>query len=121
MEDQAPSVKLFFGLSPIQTLLNALVILTLSAVCWVISFMNQVPLNYPQESINELQISVPWYVDGPFFILSIIMLLRWVEYYFKIKEGDYSIRTILYKYVYLFLFLMTYTTLIKFILLFILL
>ena len=117
MENKEP--KLIFGLSPLATLLNALVFLATSSLFVVCSLIYQLPTGYDflDPSTPIPKISIPWYIDFPLWMLSIVMLLRWVEYTFNIAIGDYSLRAILYRYVYLLLFVFLYTSTIKLILL----
>lgn len=71
---------LIFGLSPKATIINALVLLALSQFIWSLIIFNQYKMHE--------EISVSWYIDLPLTVLSIIMMLRWVDYRFNLNtEG----------------------------------
>jgi hypothetical protein len=97
-------VRMPFGLSPRATIVNAIILLSLSQLFWVLKFTQQIPMgtDFSQatpESLNLVD-NVPWYYDVPFIILAMIMALTWIEYKYEIKPGEFTWRAIRYKYIY---------------------
>lgn len=117
--EQGNNTKLIFGLSPKATIVNALVILAIAQVFWVLKFIQMLPDNikYNLKSAQDLNINVPWYYDMPIVFLSMIMMLSWVEFRFNIKRGDWSWRAIKYKYVYMVGFILLFQMAVKLVLL----
>jgi len=96
-------VGLIFGLAPLAALVNAVIMSILSGVFWSISFLKQIPDGFKFSSAKQLQgldISIPWYYDMPFIVLSMLLLFSWIEYKFKIPPGELSLKAIIYKYFY---------------------
>lgn len=90
------SDKVIFGLSPKATIINAIVISILSQLFWVISVASQISANpNSKEAVN-----VPWYYDMPLSILSILMVMKWIEHVYKIDKNDRSLRALRYRFVY---------------------
>lgn len=114
--EQTDNPKLLFGLSPKNTFINAVIILFVAQVFWFLGLLQRLPSDYSPGKINS-PIHVPWYYDLPLYFLSIFMMLRWIEYTFKLDKRDMSWRAIKYKFVYLALSYSLAETLIKFFLL----
>lgn len=81
--------KLFFGLSPKATFINSIVIAVLGQLLWSIVAVSQISL----ESLEQPAPDVPWYYNLPLSILSIIMLLRWIDFKYKIGKLEFSARS----------------------------
>lgn len=97
--------KIIFGLSPKATIINAIVFLIIAQLFWCLSFIKQIPpgfniSDYLSGSGDIYSENIPWYVDSPFQIFSMVMVLYWIEYTYKIEKYDYSWRAIMYKFLY---------------------
>ena len=97
--------KVIFGLSPRATLINAAILLFVSQLFWCLYFVKQIPASfifsdYSKEYAAPYIDSVPWYVDSPLQIISMILVMYWIDYTYKIEKSDYSWRGIKYKFLY---------------------
>lgn len=103
--NQETQPKIIFGLGSNATIINAFVLLIISQVFWCLSFFKQLPpeFNFSEyiagNGANYIE-KIPWYVDTPLQILSMIMVLYWIEKRYNIKKLDYSWRGIKYKFLY---------------------
>lgn len=103
MEQEVQSNEsLIFGLTPKATLLNGIALSALSGVAWAVGYIKQVPKDIvaTAEKLHELKIEVPWYYDLPIFVLSLLLVFRWVEFKFNMQPGEFSGKSLLYKYIY---------------------
>ena len=98
--------KVIFGLSRKATVINAIIILFISQLFWCLCFIKQVPGGFSYYDYEQLPLgniyykNIPWYVDVPFQILSMVMILSLVEHKYDIKNTDYSWKGIRYKILY---------------------
>jgi hypothetical protein len=98
-EEVTQSDKVIFGLSSKATLINAIVFAALSKLFWVIAYCSQFSSKEEYMSLTERPIdNVTWYYDLPLSILSIVLLLSWVEFFYKMKPGELSWRAFRYKF-----------------------
>lgn len=99
--EKQPSI--IFGLTPKSTLVNAIVLLCISQLFWVLKYVQQVPygfdFNNPPEGFEFVD-NVPWYYDFPITLLGMVLGIAWVKNYFKIENNDNSWKAIKYKFVY---------------------
>jgi len=100
---------LMFGLSPKATLINSIVISILAQLIWAIVVTSQVDLN----SIDTQPINVPWYYDLPLSVLSILMLIKWIEFRFNIAKFEMTFRAFRYRFIYGLLLMTIFQMLLK--------
>lgn len=103
--EQEPQHKVIFGLSQRATIINAVVLLIIAQLFWCLYFIKIIPegfniSDYSTEYGATFIKDIPWYVDTPFQILSMVLVLYWVEHKYHIEKSDYSWRGIKYKFVY---------------------
>jgi hypothetical protein len=116
MEQETPP-KIIFGLSPKATIINVFVLAFLGQLLWVLVYLSQFPAGFDFKHIPDdfkTIDNVPWYYDMPLTILSMVMGLVWIQYTYKIENGDYSWRAIKYKYFYLIGGLLLFQMIVKF-------
>jgi hypothetical protein len=103
MKSETPP-KIIFGLSPRATIINSLVLLFIGQFFWAYKFLQQLPPGFDINNVPadfKMIDNVPWFYDMPFTILSVVMGLTWIQFVYKIENGDFSWRAIKYKYLYL--------------------
>lgn len=103
--EQETQPKIIFGLSSNATIINAFALLFISQIFWCLYFIKQLPSefnfsDYISASGAVYIENIPWYVDSPFQILSMIMVLYWIGKKYNIQKSDYSWRGIKYKFIY---------------------
>lgn len=97
-EETTQPDKVVFGLSPKATLINAIILAALSKLFWVIVYCSQFSSKEEFMALKEKPVdNVSWYYDVPLSILSMVLLLFWIEYFFKIKSGELSWKAVRYK------------------------
>ena len=95
--------KIIFGLSPVSTFVNSIILFVISQIIWVIRFAQQIPAN--TKDLKSLNIDVEWYWDIPVQMFALFMMWRWVEFKYELNFSDFNWKTIRYKYIYtVFLF-----------------
>ena len=104
MSEQEAPVKLMFGLSPLATIINSIVLVFISSLIYSVKLFEQVPdgmniYNLPENfKFSEV---VPWYYDMPITIMAIVLGLSWVEYTFKLDIKNFNWKSVRYRYLYL--------------------
>ncbi len=104
MPEQETPVRLIFGLSPIATIINSIVLVFISSLIYSVRLLEQVPAGMNISSLPEnfkFSEVVPWYYDMPITVLAIVLGLSWVEYTFKLNTKDFNWKSIRYRYLYL--------------------
>lgn len=104
MSEQETPTRLIFGLSPIATITNSIVLVFISSLLYSIKLLSQIPIGMNLKNLPEnfkFSEVVPWYYDMPITILAIILGFSWIEYTFKLDTKKFNWRTVRYKYLYL--------------------
>jgi len=104
MSEQEAPVKLMFGLSPLATIINSIVLVFISSLIYSVKLFEQVPdgmkiYNLPENF--KFSKVVPWYYDMPITIMAIVLGLSWVEYTFKLDIKNFNWKSVRYRYLYL--------------------
>lgn len=95
-QNNTQTEKLIFGLSPKATLINCIVITVLAQLLWAIVAVSQIN----PDAVDQTYAGVPWYYELPLNVLAIIMLLKWIDFKYKIEKFDFSFRAFRYRFIY---------------------
>ena len=80
--------KLIFGLSPNAAIINSFIIAALAQLFWAICAASQLVLN----GTEQQTINVPWYYELPLSVLSLIMLMSWVNHRYNLNMKEFNIK-----------------------------
>lgn len=112
MEQKAPQrLNLLFGLRPKSTLINSLILITLSSLVWSLALC--VKAGWNKEKLLEFSQEVSFMYDMPLMLLGWIMLSRLYDYWFQIREHGLGARLFVYKYFVILPLIIFYTMWLK--------
>lgn len=97
------SKKLIFGLSPAATIINGIILTILSSLSWTLKFTSDLQPGLTVESALQSKDNVPWYYDMILIFMAMLLIFKWVEYKFDLKPGEFTWKSIQYKYIYVIL------------------
>ena len=104
--------KIIFGLSPVATLVNSFLLITLNQLIWAIKYIKIIPAG--TKDLNTINVEVPWYYDFPLDMLVIFMVWKWVESKYDIKPGELTWKSVKFKYIYTIFFIWALSQLVRF-------
>ena len=108
MEENTQEPKLIFGLHPLATALNAILITVLSSLLNAVYFCT----HYEANQIDWANTSVenPWYITFPLFVVAWIMMAKYIDWRYEVPELTFSVRHFLRKLIYLAIFVIAEST-----------